>query len=75
MSEKNNTRLLAAAFFLPFFLLLGIYALLGIAPFGDRVLLIADARGQYLSYFALYQNLLPVGQTGCTALKSCWAAH
>ena len=57
MSEKKNMRLLAAAFFLPFFLLLGIYALLGIAPFGDRVLLIADARGQYLSYFALYQNL------------------
>lgn len=57
MSDKKNKLLLPAAFFLPFFLLLGLYALLGIAPFGDRVLLIADARGQYLSYFALYQEL------------------
>ena len=57
MSDKRERGLLALSFFLPFFLLLGIFALLGIAPFGDRVLLISDARGQYLSYFALYQRL------------------
>jgi len=57
MFDRRERGLLALSFFLPFFLLLGIFALLGIAPFGDRVLLIADARGQYLSYFALYQEL------------------
>ncbi len=57
MSDRRERGLLALSFFLPFFLLLGIYVLLGIAPFGDRVLLISDARGQYLSYFALYQEL------------------
>ena len=35
MSDKNNKLLLPAAFFLPFFLLLGLYALLGIARPGD----------------------------------------
>ena len=57
MSDRRERGLLALSFFLPFFLLLGLFVLLGIAPFGDRVLLISDARGQYLSYFALYQEL------------------
>ena len=57
MSDRRERGLPALSFFLPFFLLLGIFALLGIAPFGDRVLLISDARGQYLSYFALYKEL------------------
>ncbi len=57
MSEKRKIPLLAASFFLPFFLLLALYALLGIAPFGDRSLLISDGRGQYLSFFALYQDI------------------
>ncbi len=57
MSEKRGSLLTAATFFLPFFLLLGIFAALGLAPFGDRSLLVSDAQGQYLSYFALYQDL------------------
>ena len=57
MSDKRDRLLLAASFFLPFFLLLGLYALLGIAPLGNHTLLIADAKGQYLSFLALYQNL------------------
>lgn len=49
--------MLAASFFLPFCLLLAIFALLGIAPFGERSLLISDAFGQYQSFYALYQDL------------------
>ena len=57
MPEKRKRLLLAGTFFLPFFLLLGIYALIGVAPFGDRMLLISDGKGQYLSFFALYQDI------------------
>ena len=46
MPEKRKRLLLAGTFFLPFFLLLGIYALIGVAPFGDRMLLISDGKGQ-----------------------------
>ena len=57
MSETRKRLLLAASFFLPFFLLLALYALLGIAPFGEQTLLLADGKGQYLSFFALYQDI------------------
>ena len=57
MSETRKRPLLAASFFLPFFLLLALYALLGIAPFGEQTLLLADGKGQYLSFFALYQDI------------------
>ena len=57
MSETRKRPLLAASFFLPFFLLLALYALLGIAPFGEQALLLADGKGQYLSFFALYQDI------------------
>ncbi len=57
MPEKRKDPLLAGSFLLPFFLLLALYALIGVAPFGDRMLLIADGEGQYLSYFALYQDI------------------
>ena len=58
MRGSKRAALLAASFLTPFALLLGICAVLGLAPFGDGVLMISDARGQYLSYFALYQKLL-----------------
>ena len=57
MPEKRKLPLLAGSFLLPFFLLLALYALIGVAPFGDRMLLIADGKGQYLSFFALYQDI------------------
>lgn len=49
--------LLSASFFLTLAILLGIFALRGIAPFGNASLLEADGQGQYVSYFALYRDL------------------
>lgn len=57
MTEKRERSLLWASFLLPFLLLLGIYALAGIAPFGEHTLLLADGQGQYQSFFALYQDI------------------
>ena len=56
MSRKRDALLLAASFFLPLFLLLLLCAVLHLAPFGEHTLVISDAQGQYLSYFALYQE-------------------
>ena len=57
MTEKRERSLLWASFLLPFLLLTGIYALAGIAPFGEHTLLLADGQGQYQSFFALYQDI------------------
>lgn len=57
MTEKRERSLLLASFLLPFLLLIGIYALAGIAPFGSSSLLLADGEGQYMSFFALYQDI------------------
>ena len=56
MGKKRDALLLTASFFLPLALLLLLCALLGLAPFGEHTLVISDAQGQYLSYFALYQD-------------------
>ena len=64
MSKKREGLLLAASFFLPLSLLLLLCALLGLAPFGAHSLVISDAQGQYLSYFALYQDMF-AGRADC----------
>ena len=57
MLKIQERRILEASFFLPFLLLILLYALAGIAPFGEHSLLIADGEGQYQSFFALYQDI------------------
>lgn len=56
MRNKRGV-LLPASFLLPLLLLLCIFAVNGLAPFGSATLLQSDGRGQYVSYFALYQDL------------------
>ena len=48
---------MTASFLLPAFLLVIVYIHLGIAPFGSKSMVYSDARGQYISFFALYQDL------------------
>ncbi len=48
--------LLAAAFALSFALTLLVYALRGIAPFGDNTLVFSDANGQYLSFWVYFRD-------------------
>lgn len=54
---NRRRTLLAAAFLVPFLLLLLLAALLHLAPFGVNTLVCADARNQYISYYAFYQDL------------------
>ncbi len=46
------------SFAVPFVLLLFLYFILDIAPFGNNTLVLADAKGQYISYFSFYRRLL-----------------
>ena len=58
MEKKHNTlRLCLAAGLIPFVLLLCSFALLGIAPFGDKTILIYDASYQYLDFAAYLQTV------------------
>lgn len=59
LSKKSKKRLiLASAFFLPMFVLLVVFAVQGIAPFGGNTLLIADSYGQYDAFWTYYRELL-----------------
>ena len=61
-NKKREGVLLAASFLLPLALLLTLCALLRLAPFGTGSLVCADARGQYISYFAFYRDLFYGGK-------------
>ena len=54
----SKRTLLLLSFFIPFTFLLLLYLILGIAPFGNSTLVLADAKGQYISYFSFYQKLM-----------------
>lgn len=53
----------AVAFLLPFFILLIIFALLGIYPFGQRTLLVIDLRDQYIDFFSYLKSALAEGDS------------
>ena len=55
---RHRIVLLLLAFIIPFVLLLLLFLAVGIAPFGNTTLVLADAKGQYISYFSFYQKLL-----------------
>jgi uncharacterized membrane protein YfhO len=63
MSKRNTdsrkkTYLYLLSFFLPVILLLLVYAIHNVYPFGNKSLLVLDLNSQYVSYFAAYQNAL-----------------
>ena len=52
---------LLAAFFLPFTILLGVYACLGTHPFGNSSVLTLDLQAQYIYYYEEIRRLLTQG--------------
>ena len=57
----SERRILLASFCLPLTLLLIMFAGLGIAPFGEKSLVIIDAAGQYISFSAFLADTLRNG--------------
>lgn len=57
MTEKRKRRLLALlSFALPGLVMLWVYACVGIAPFGDRTVLVSDMSIQYVEFFCALKN-------------------
>ncbi len=52
---------LFAAFLLPFTIMLGVYACMGIHPFGNNSVLILDLQAQYIYYYEEIRSLLTEG--------------
>ncbi len=54
---KKQNSLLIAAFALSFFSVILLYAVLGIAPFGDKMLILADSESQYTSFWSYLREV------------------
>ncbi len=61
--------ILLLAFFLPLLMLMGVYALQGIAPFGGKSLVILDARDQYISFSSFLAETIRSGNSLSYSLK------
>ena len=59
--KKSEYLYLVAAFFLPFMIMLGIYACLEVHPFGNNSVLTLDLQAQYIYYYEEIRNLLVNG--------------
>ena len=46
----------ARAFAVPVLVMLGVYASLGLAPWGDRTVLVSDMSSQYVEFFCALKN-------------------
>jgi len=56
---KNSPNIvLWAAFLLSFFICIVIAMVCGIAPFGDRTLILSDSTGQFTSFWAYYRDII-----------------
>ena len=59
---KNSEYLyLIAAFFLPALILLGVYACMGVHPFGNSSVLTLDLQAQYIYYYEEIRRLITEG--------------
>ncbi|MBM7834098.1 YfhO family protein [Clostridium sardiniense] len=57
-NRKNNISIYLLSFLIPIIIMLIVYAISKIYPFGDKTLLFRDLRGQYVSYFSAFRNAL-----------------
>ncbi len=55
--QKNNKYIYALAFFIPIIILLAIFMLRRVYPFGNNTLLISDCDGQYVDYLSYFKTL------------------
>ena len=59
--KSFNGYYLIAAFFIPFFIMLGVYACLGKHPFGNGSVLTLDLQAQYVYYYEAIRRLMTEG--------------
>ncbi|MBE6152554.1 MAG: hypothetical protein E7165_04510 [Firmicutes bacterium] len=59
--KNKKTFIYILAFLIPCLLMLGIYAVAGIYPFGKKSLLTVDMAGQYVAFFTAYKNIFTEG--------------
>lgn len=64
MSKKRNTLLLLISFLLPFSLLIVLWIILGLAPFGNNNLLVSDLGTQYLPFLNAFKQYFENGNYG-----------
>lgn len=57
-NRKSNVSIYLLSFLIPIIIMLIVYAISKIYPFGDKTLLFRDLRGQYISYFSAFRNAL-----------------
>lgn len=57
-NKKSNVSIYLLAFLIPIIIMIIVYAISKIYPFGDKTLLFRDLRGQYISYFGAFRNAL-----------------
>lgn len=68
-SISGSGLLYASAFFIPFVLIVILYAVEGLSPFGSNTLLVSDSFGQYDSFWMYYRELLSGGQDAFYSLE------
>ena len=61
LRQRKKLTVYAISFLLPAGILLCAFGFLGIAPFGDKSILINDLSSQYVDFFAYYRNILRSG--------------
>ncbi|MGL4696858.1 YfhO family protein [Enterococcus larvae] len=59
--KKNKTGLLIGSFLVPFFIVIILWAILGVAPFGDNNLLASDLGSQYLPFLSNFKRFVEEG--------------
>lgn len=57
-NRKSNVSIYLLSFLIPIIIMLIVYAMSKIYPFGEKTLLFRDLRGQYISYFSAFRNAL-----------------
>ncbi|GAA0071203.1 YfhO family protein [Clostridium sardiniense] len=57
-NKRKSISIYLLSFLIPIIIMLIVYAISEIYPFGDKTLLFRDLRGQYVSYFSAFRNAL-----------------
>lgn len=57
-NKRKSISIYLLSFLIPIIVMLIVYAISEIYPFGDKTLLFRDLRGQYVSYFSAFRNAL-----------------
>ncbi|MEG0855866.1 MAG: YfhO family protein [Terrisporobacter sp.] len=58
MTRKKKRIIYLLAFIIPIVIMVSIYAMIKIYPFGDASILTRDLKGQYVSYFSEFRDIL-----------------